>query len=62
MNYLLYLQAEVYLNLYKQFQELGFSSDKIKEALMKFDNDGDKALDFLTTQDLALLQQKKIFI
>lgn len=42
-------KAEVYLNLYKQLQQLGFSGNKIKEALLKFDNDGDKALDFLTT-------------
>lgn len=42
-------KAEVYLRIFKQFQELGFSGDRIKEALVKFDNDSDKALDYLTT-------------
>jgi hypothetical protein len=35
--------------MFKQFQELGFSGDRIKEALVKFDNDSDKALDYLAT-------------
>ncbi|XP_076101722.1 uncharacterized protein LOC143071358 isoform X1 [Mytilus galloprovincialis] len=42
-------KAEAYLKMFKQFQELGFSGDRIKEALVKFENDGDKALDYLTT-------------
>ncbi|XP_052100183.1 uncharacterized protein LOC127734384 isoform X2 [Mytilus californianus] len=42
-------KAEAYLKIFKQFQELGFSGDRIKEALVKFENDGDKALDYLTT-------------
>ncbi|KAJ8303911.1 hypothetical protein KUTeg_017494 [Tegillarca granosa] len=42
-------KARTYLDLSKQFQELGFSRDRIKEALISNDMDRDKALDFLTT-------------
>ncbi|XP_064608699.1 LOW QUALITY PROTEIN: ubiquitin-associated protein 1-like [Liolophura sinensis] len=42
-------KAVKYLDLYIQFQELGFQQEKIREALVRNDIDRDKALDFLTT-------------
>lgn len=42
-------KAEKYLNIFKQFKELGFSHDKIKEALVTSNLDREKALDYLTT-------------
>ncbi|XP_046366805.2 ubiquitin-associated protein 1-like isoform X2 [Haliotis rufescens] len=41
-------KAEKYLEMFVQFQELGFGEDKIREALVKENMDRDKALDFLT--------------
>lgn len=42
-------RAEKYLDMFQQFQELGFSHDRIKEALVTNNLDREKALDFLTT-------------
>ncbi|KAL8602256.1 hypothetical protein ACOMHN_022769 [Nucella lapillus] len=42
-------QAELYLGLYKQFTELGFSADRIQTALVKHQLDRDRALDDLTS-------------
>ncbi|XP_046549899.1 ubiquitin-associated protein 1-like isoform X2 [Haliotis rubra] len=41
-------KAVKYLEMFVQFQELGFGEDKIREALVKENMDRDKALDFLT--------------
>ncbi|XP_033749757.1 ubiquitin-associated protein 1-like isoform X3 [Pecten maximus] len=42
-------RAEKYLDMFQQFKELGFSHDRIKEALVTNNLDREKALDFLTT-------------
>ena len=42
------LQAEIFLTLVKQFKELGFTQDKIQDALVNTNLDRDKALDYLT--------------
>ncbi|KAK7492542.1 hypothetical protein BaRGS_00016208 [Batillaria attramentaria] len=42
-------KAEQFLDLYQQFQELGFTGERIQTALVKHQLDRDKALDYLTT-------------
>ncbi|KAK3097815.1 hypothetical protein FSP39_013436 [Pinctada imbricata] len=42
-------KSEIFLSLYKQFQELGFTGDRIKDALINNDLDSEKALDQLTS-------------
>ncbi|XP_013089955.2 ubiquitin-associated protein 1-like isoform X1 [Biomphalaria glabrata] len=42
------VKAEKFLSLLSLFEELGFSGDKIKEALIATDLDHDKSLDILT--------------
>jgi hypothetical protein len=41
------LQAETYLRLMKNFSELGFSRDRIKDVLITSDLDEEKSLDLL---------------
>ena len=41
-------QAEKFLQLHAQFEELGFQRDKIHDALVSTDLEHDKALDILT--------------
>ncbi|XP_052795704.1 ubiquitin-associated protein 1-like isoform X1 [Mya arenaria] len=41
-------KACTYLELFTQLRELGFNGEKIKEALIKTDNDREKTLDILT--------------
>ncbi|KAL8616700.1 hypothetical protein ACOMHN_031682 [Nucella lapillus] len=42
-------KAERFLDLFQQFRELGFTSERIQTALVKHELDRDKALDYLTT-------------
>ncbi|GAB6032430.1 hypothetical protein CHUAL_011068 [Chamberlinius hualienensis] len=42
-------QAKEYLRLLVQFRDLGFDDVSIKDALQRFNNDRDKALDFLVS-------------
>lgn len=42
-------KAEQFLDLFQQFRELGFTSERIQTALVKHELDRDKALDYLTT-------------
>ena len=49
MKNIQFLQAKEYVKLLGQFKELGFSDDKIQEALINSNLDENKTLDVLTS-------------
>ena len=44
-----YLQAVEFLELVKKFKEYGFKENNILDCLQAANNDGDKALEYLTS-------------
>ena len=49
MKNIQFFQAKEYVKLLGQFKELGFSDDKIQEALINSNLDENKTLDVLTS-------------